>query len=205
MTSTLDKAVEPKSKIAALRELLVALLHEHQRDGALPTSARFLYYELVQRGQLSKERNRRSPPGSGSPRRTDRHPRGRSCAGDWIVDETRSVDDYTGYPSIRAGVLSVLPGITLDPWRGRPPMILTEARSVAGACAIRRASTAAASPQPMASAVASYAPRSRRCCRRAIAWPISATWTWLAIRSRTTPAAFLNVKSTGRCGGSAWR
>ena len=36
--------------------MLLALLHEHQRDGALPTNARFLYYELVQRGLLSKER-----------------------------------------------------------------------------------------------------------------------------------------------------
>src|SRR6516164_4730321 len=46
----------PVTKIGALRDLLVALLHEHERDGALPTSARFLFYELVQRGQLSKER-----------------------------------------------------------------------------------------------------------------------------------------------------
>jgi hypothetical protein len=44
------------SKIGTLRDLLFALLQEHERDGALPTSARFLYYELVQRGQLSKER-----------------------------------------------------------------------------------------------------------------------------------------------------
>jgi hypothetical protein len=38
------------SKIGALRELLVSLLQEHERDGAIPTSARFLFYELVQRG-----------------------------------------------------------------------------------------------------------------------------------------------------------
>ena len=46
----------PASKAGILRELLFELLQEHQRDGAIPTSARFLYYELVQRGQLSKER-----------------------------------------------------------------------------------------------------------------------------------------------------
>jgi hypothetical protein len=44
------------SKIGTLRDLLFALLQEHERDGAIPTNARFLYYELVQRGQLSKER-----------------------------------------------------------------------------------------------------------------------------------------------------
>ena len=40
----------PESKIGALRAILLALLEEHERDDALPTSARFLYYELVQRG-----------------------------------------------------------------------------------------------------------------------------------------------------------
>ena len=46
----------PSSKIGALRDLLLNLLQEHERDGTIPTNARFLYYELVQRGQLSKER-----------------------------------------------------------------------------------------------------------------------------------------------------
>jgi hypothetical protein len=51
---------------------------------------------------------------------------------DWIVDETRSLDDYTGSSSIKQGMLDVLPGITLDPWRRRAPMVLTESRSLAG-------------------------------------------------------------------------
>jgi hypothetical protein len=33
----------PESKIGVLRATLLALLEEHERDGALPTSARFLY------------------------------------------------------------------------------------------------------------------------------------------------------------------
>ena len=45
------------SKIGALRDLLVSLLQEHERDDALPTSARFLFYELIQRGKLSKTSN----------------------------------------------------------------------------------------------------------------------------------------------------
>jgi hypothetical protein len=43
------------SKIGALRDLLVSLLQEHEHDSAIPTSARFLYYELVQREQLRKQ------------------------------------------------------------------------------------------------------------------------------------------------------
>jgi hypothetical protein len=47
-------ATNRPSKIGALRELLYALLQEHARDDLLPTSARFLFYELVTRGQYSK-------------------------------------------------------------------------------------------------------------------------------------------------------
>jgi hypothetical protein len=35
------------SKIAGLRAALLKLLEEHRRDRMLPTSARFLFYELV--------------------------------------------------------------------------------------------------------------------------------------------------------------
>jgi hypothetical protein len=41
------------SKRAMLRRALLRLLREHERDGALPTSARSLFYELVQRGVIS--------------------------------------------------------------------------------------------------------------------------------------------------------
>jgi len=44
------------SKIARVRAALLELLAEHERSQALPTSARFLFYELVQRGILSKQR-----------------------------------------------------------------------------------------------------------------------------------------------------
>jgi hypothetical protein len=44
------------SNIAILRDTLVALLQEHERDGALQMSARFLYYELAQRQLLSKQK-----------------------------------------------------------------------------------------------------------------------------------------------------
>ena len=120
------------SKIGALRDLLFALLQEHERDGAIPTNARFLYYELIQRGQLSKERT--------GVRRTDQdlhdaltdiREDGR-VPWDWIVDETRSVEDYTGYRTIKEGMLAKLPHTDLDPWRGRAPLILTESRSLAG-------------------------------------------------------------------------
>jgi hypothetical protein len=120
------------SKIGALRDLLFNLLQEHERDGTLPTNARFLFYELVQRGQLSKEKTgARRPDQDLHDALTDIREDGR-ISWDWIVDETRSFEDYTGYKSIKDGVLAKLPHIALDPWRAAPPMILTESRSLAG-------------------------------------------------------------------------
>jgi hypothetical protein len=120
------------SKIGQLRDLLVALLQEHERDGALPTSARFLFYELVQRGQLSKTATgARRPDQNLHDALTDIREDGR-VPWDWIVDETRSLENYTGYPTIKQGVLASVPHITLDPWQGRAPLVLTESRSLAG-------------------------------------------------------------------------
>jgi hypothetical protein len=83
------------SKIDTLRDLLLALLHEHESDGTIPTNARFLYYELVQRGHLSKERTgARRPDQNLHDALTDIREDGR-VPWAWIVDETRSLEDYT--------------------------------------------------------------------------------------------------------------
>src|SRR5262249_14175362 len=99
------------SKIGALRELVFALLQEHERDGMIPTNARFLFYELVQRGQLSKEKTgARRPDQNLHDALTDIREDGRIPWG-WIVDETRSLNDYTGYRSVKDGALAQLPYI----------------------------------------------------------------------------------------------
>jgi hypothetical protein len=127
------------SKIGRLREQLTELLHEHERDGALPTSRQFLWYEMVQLGYVSKEQRAPKLPGQRARRPgqdltdalTDIREDG-TIPWDWIVDETRSVEDYNGSASIKDGMLARLPYITLDPWQGRTPLILTESRSLAG-------------------------------------------------------------------------
>src|SRR5438132_14114867 len=90
----------PKTKRDKLQRACLDLLGEHERDGALPTSIRFLYYELVQRGIVSKTRT--------GARRTDQDTidaltllrEAGQIPWDWIVDETRSLDDYTGDSTI---------------------------------------------------------------------------------------------------------
>jgi hypothetical protein len=124
--------VERLSAIETLRRVLVDLLDEHRRDGALPTSARFLFYELIQRRIVSKEKTgaRRADQNT-IDALTDIREDGRIRWGD-IVDETRELEDYTGYASVHEGVLATLPHVRLDPWNGSPPLILTESRSLAG-------------------------------------------------------------------------
>jgi hypothetical protein len=125
-------AAQAASKIGALRDLADALLHEHERDSTIPTNVRFMFYELVQRGQYSKvPTGRRRADQNLHDAVMDLREDGRIPWG-WIVDETRSLDDYTGYPSIKQGMLAKLPYTNLDPWRGNAPLHLTESRSLAG-------------------------------------------------------------------------
>jgi hypothetical protein len=112
-----------------------ALWQEHKATGMLPTSARFLYYELVGKGVVSKVQR------EDTTRRPDMDP---ASALLWlrekelipwsdIVDETRSVENYCpAGNSILEGVLSGLDSVRTDLWKGTAPLILTESRSLAG-------------------------------------------------------------------------
>jgi hypothetical protein len=193
----------PASKAGILRELLFELLQEHQRDGAIPTSARFLYYELVQRGQLSKERTGARRPDQDLHdaltilREDERIP------WDWIVDETRSVEDYTGYDTVKDGVLAQLPYIKLDPWGGRAPFILTESRSLAGALRPTvieyRVRISATNGQCGGHLRTEIAPRLRPGDHVIYLGDLDLSGGQIEGNTRR------NVSSAARCGGSGWR
>jgi hypothetical protein len=120
------------SAIGSVRDALMDLYGQHRRDGALPTSARFLFYELLTLRVLSKEKNGARRPDQILHDALTQLRESGDIPWDDIVDETRSVEDYTGCTSVLWGALTQLPDIELDPWRGRPPFILTESRSLAG-------------------------------------------------------------------------
>jgi hypothetical protein len=44
----------PNTKIGRLRRASLDKLHEHERDGAIPTNGRFVWYELEQDGVVPK-------------------------------------------------------------------------------------------------------------------------------------------------------
>jgi hypothetical protein len=107
----------------------MCLLDEHRRDGALPTSVRFLFYELVARSVISKEGDR--PDKIVSEALTDLRER-RLVPWDDIVDETRSVEDSSGSATVAEDLLLYLDAARIDPWQGDIPFLLTESRSLGG-------------------------------------------------------------------------
>jgi hypothetical protein len=120
------------SNAAKLRDALVAALREHERARALPTSARFLYYELIAREIISKVKK--------GAQRTDQdminalttlREKG-IIPWSWISDETRSLSDFSGFSTIVDWLAAQLDTARIDPWGGNVPLILTESRSLAG-------------------------------------------------------------------------
>jgi hypothetical protein len=122
---------DPNSASGKLQRIALDLLREHQRDDALPTSGRFLFYELEQRGILSKHGVDGNPANKLTAALMHLRRAG-LVAWECIIDETRSLNDYTGYPTILAGTLEQLETTRLDPWAGNPPLLIAESRSLAG-------------------------------------------------------------------------
>ena len=128
------------SKTEVLRQALRIQLAKHEADGMLPTNGQFLWYELVQLGVVSKQASGALKPGAKGQRRPNQDLNDALTSlrerdeipWDWIVDETRSLDDFTGYTSVADGVDAFMNVIRLDRWNDDAPLILTESRSLAG-------------------------------------------------------------------------
>jgi hypothetical protein len=124
------------TKAGRLQRACLELLREHERDEALPTSNRFIYYELVQRGIVEKHK-----PNGGGGRRSDQDMtealfRLREVGlvpWEWIVDETRSFDGWEYGNSVVDYLTGEVWRARIDAWAGDlPPVIITESRSLAG-------------------------------------------------------------------------
>jgi hypothetical protein len=134
----------PGTKAARVRRLVHEHLNEHAADDAIPTSARFVFYELEQRGDARKPASDDRRPNK---RRSHGWPPGEQDLIDaltwlrqqavvpwgWIVDETRSLASWQHAPSVIDYLSDRLAEATLNPWGdGPPPLILCESRATAG-------------------------------------------------------------------------
>jgi hypothetical protein len=119
----------PATHRGRIRTALMQLYREHSRTGMLPTSNRFLFYELISNEDITDDT--KYPTQLVSTCLTQLRQRG-LIAWDDIVDETRASEDFTGSATVAEDWLRYLPSARLDPWRGDIPFVLTESRSLAG-------------------------------------------------------------------------
>jgi len=131
------------TKKARTERVVLDLLNEHAAEGALPTTIRFLFYELEQRGQACKpdpsdtRKNRRRsvgwPPGSQDI--TDAVTRLRSGGRiPWtsIADTERSLARWAFAGTVAGYLKDRLAEATINPWgHDLPPLILTESKGMA--------------------------------------------------------------------------
>jgi len=129
-----ERMSRPTSKAGRLQRACLTLLREHEADGALPTSGRFIFYELLQRGVIPKAYpgGRRTPAQDVADALLHLREHG-MVPWQWIVDETRAVDAWASAPAVAGFVADMLERARLDCWNGEPaPLLLVESRSLAG-------------------------------------------------------------------------
>jgi hypothetical protein len=135
----------PGSKARRIQDAVLALLREHATENyGLPTNPRFIAYELEQRGQAVKPSPDDKRPNK---RRQQGWPPGFQDVGDellavrelgiipweWISDAERQLVIFEHAPSVAAYLSDRLDEASINPWHPElPPLILTEAKGVAG-------------------------------------------------------------------------
>jgi hypothetical protein len=127
------------TKIGRLRRACYDKVLEHDRDGAIPTNGRFIFYELEQDGDIPKayfkpdgSKRARQPAQDVSDALIDLRELG-LVPWQWIVDETREVVEWSSAPSVYSYVIEAAATARIDCWDGRlAPLVICEARSTKG-------------------------------------------------------------------------
>jgi hypothetical protein len=117
-----------------LQRACLDLLREHERDGAIPTNGRFVFYELEQRGIIPKKYvGKKRTPAQDVSGALMRLRQLELIPWDWIVDESRDIDEWQFAVSVYQYVIEAAERARIDCWDGAPaPLILCEARSTKG-------------------------------------------------------------------------
>ena len=123
--SCLKMAHAEMSAAEELRRHVMRFYLRHVATGMIQTLIRFPFYELIAASIISKRTSGVLKPGAKGQRRPDQNLidaitilcQPGQIPWDHIVDETRSIDDFSGYPSL---LLKASPrssdGVDLDPW-----------------------------------------------------------------------------------------
>jgi hypothetical protein len=127
------------SKAGLLRSAVLELLREHEASGELPTSNRFLFYELRQRGGPLFGHKSRGQGRSEDQNLSDASKWLRDeglVPWSWIVDETRSLTAYRHAETVAEYLADTLDVARINCWGDEPPpLILCESRTFGGVLA----------------------------------------------------------------------
>jgi hypothetical protein len=130
---------KPSSIKGRIQRMALKKMQDKDAAGEIPTSIRFVFYELEQAGELSKRvlkldgsEGKRKPTQDLTDALTHLRELG-LVPWDWIVDESRSVDAWPYADSVADYLEQTVELATIDRFPGVPrPVILCEARGVAG-------------------------------------------------------------------------
>jgi hypothetical protein len=125
------------SKADSLRSAVYDLLLEHQAVDELPTSNRFLLYELRQRSSDALYGHRTRGEGRSEDQNLSDASKWLRDEGlvpwGWVVDETRSLTAYRYADTVAGYLRDTLPLARIDCWDGGPPpLIVCESRTFGG-------------------------------------------------------------------------
>src|ERR1035441_9261959 len=127
----MDGLSSPTSKAGRLQRAALAVIEAHRAEDALPTSIRFVFYELLTPAALPKK----APAGM---KRTPAQNlsdafmvlrEARLVPWEDLVDETRSLSEWDHAPNVVEYMADRLPEARLNPWASPPPLLLAESRS----------------------------------------------------------------------------
>lgn len=133
---------KPDSDAGRLQRACLDLLREHVRKGDIPTNGHFVFYELEQRGVITKNYDGVNPKTGQRWARTPLQDvsdalmrlRDRDLIDwTWIEDETRSLNSWRYADSVADYIKDTVGRARIDLWQGEePPLLLCEARTTMG-------------------------------------------------------------------------
>jgi hypothetical protein len=132
VTDVDDLLSSPSSRKGRLQRAAFALLRDHAAAGEIPTNGRFLFYELEQRGVVSKVRMGARAPDQDLTDATSHLRKVGLVPWDWLVDESRVVYRYDQAATIAEAVRAAIRSACINPWTSTPPLVLVESRSLGG-------------------------------------------------------------------------
>lgn len=169
-----ERLSKPSLKAGKVERVVLRLLLDHERNMGLPTSGRFVFYEMEQRGEATKpdpddkRKNRRRskgwPPGSQDV--TDALTRLRErgvVPWSWIFDEERQLVEWDYAATVADYLADRLEAARINPWGDElPPLILSESKATAGVLRSWSRSTSVRSRGRRGRRAGSCTPRSRQ-------------------------------------------